>query len=136
MVLEIVQRDDRERFFVRGREHHRRRDAGIERLAPASGAETSAIAGLQSGKTDFRLRRGQIVATFCGEGKKLDGHARADDMQPEILRTGVAAAVAVEARARFHGAGLESAAQNVGVLGHEAQGFSARYRNGRLTSMR
>ena len=124
--LEIVQRDDRERFFVRGREHHRRRDAGIERLAPASGAETPAIAGLQSGKTDFRLRRGQVVATFCGEREELCRHARADDVQTEIVRARVAAAVAEEAGARFDRAGLESAAQHVGVVGHNAQGFSAR----------
>ena len=124
--LEIVQRDDRERFFVCCREHDRRRDAGIERLAPASGAETPAIAGLQTGKTDFRLRRGQIVATFRGEHEEFGGHARADDVQTEVVRTRVTAAVAEKAGARFDRAGLESAAQDVCVVGHDAQGFSAR----------
>ena len=124
--LEIVQRDDRERFFVCCREYDRRRDAGIERLAPASGAETPAIAGLQSGKTDFRLRRGQIVATFRGEREKLGRHARADDMQPEIFGTGVAATVAVKTRARRYRAGLEATAEHVLVVAGRAHGFRAR----------
>src|SRR5256885_2903344 len=61
VALEIVQRDDGKRFFVCCREYNRRRDAGIEGLAPASGAQTPAIAGLQSGEADLRLWHGQIV---------------------------------------------------------------------------
>ena len=48
MALQFLERDDRERFLVRRGEHHRWRDARIERLAPAARAKAPAIAGLAS----------------------------------------------------------------------------------------
>ena len=52
--LEIVERDHRERFLVRRRQHDRRRDARGERLAPAPDAQAPAIAGAQARESRAR----------------------------------------------------------------------------------
>src|ERR1051326_8298992 len=100
MPLEVLQRHDGKRFFMRGGEHDGRCDAGLERFAPASCTYAPSVARLQSGKAEVGLRRGQIVALRFGEGEELGRHARTDDVQAQILRTGVAATVAIEAGAR------------------------------------
>ena len=45
MPLEVLEHDHRQRLLVRRGQHHRRRDARGERLAPAADAQAPAIAG-------------------------------------------------------------------------------------------
>jgi hypothetical protein len=112
---------------------------------PAAGRPIVALRGV--GKTferstvalealDLEVREREFVSLLGLEREKFLGHARANNLQSKILRAGVASSVSVESRARFNRAGLEPATENVGVLRHDAQGLSARYRNGRLTSIR
>ena len=100
VLLQRVERNHRQRFLVRGREHDRRRDAGLVGLTPGCRADTPAIAGFQARKVVLRCRRDEIVALLARELEKRARDLRADDVESEILGAGVATAVAVEAGAR------------------------------------
>ncbi len=57
VTCQLLERDDFERLFVGRGEVHRRCGARFECLAPASGAQAPAVAGLQAGKLVLGLRR-------------------------------------------------------------------------------
>lgn len=86
-----------ERGLVRSFKHDWTRRAGLDYLKPATGADTPAVAGLETGKSILRHGRGEIVAKLRGGGKELLCDDAADGVQAKVLRTGVAAAVAKEA---------------------------------------
>ena len=86
---------------------------GLERLAPARGAQAPAIAGLEPGKIEIGLRRREVVAARLGEGEELRRHLDADRVQPDILGSGVTAAGAEEAGQRPLRAALERLAIDV-----------------------
>src|SRR5262249_47344524 len=100
VAFQRLERHHRERLLVRRLEHHRRRDVGLERLAPRRGTDAPAIARLQARKTELGYGRDEIVASTLGKAQELRRHLRAHDMQPEVLRTGVAAPIAKESGAR------------------------------------
>jgi len=104
---ELLERDDIERAFVRGLQHHGRGDACRERFFPAQRAEAPVVAGLEAWETELRARGDQVVAAAPGEFEELGGHAGADDVQAAVVLVGVAAAVAEEPCERIEGAGLE-----------------------------
>src|SRR5581483_3524154 len=109
VLLERRKRHDGQRFLVRGGEHHRRRDAGLVGLAPRAGAYAPAIAWLEAGKVVHGNGRDEIVALPPRELQEIRRHLRADDVQPEVLRTGVATAVTIEPRQRTRRARRERA---------------------------
>ncbi len=117
VLLQRVERDDRERFLVGRRQHDRRRDARLERLPPRRRAYAPAIAGLEAGEAEFGHRGDQVVALTARELEKRLRHLRADDMQAVVLRPGVAAPVAVEAGQGDRRAWLEWACQYIAVFG-------------------
>ena len=96
MLLQHLKRNHRERFLVRRREHDGCSDTGGERFAPGGGAHAPSIAWLETGKTEFRRRRYEVIAASAREREKFLGYLHADDMQPKILGSGVAATVAVK----------------------------------------
>jgi hypothetical protein len=93
---QVRKRNDRERFLVRGFQHDRWRNAGVERLAPASRAHAPAVARPQSGKLRVGNGRDEIVAACALEIEKLARHPRADDMNADVFGGGIAASVAIE----------------------------------------
>src|SRR5438105_4346407 len=99
VLLQRIKRNHRERFLVSRREHDGCCDAGCERFAPGSGAHAPSIARLETWKTEFRRRRNEVIAAPTREREKFFGYLHADHVQPEILGSGVAAAVAIEAGA-------------------------------------
>ena len=98
---------------MRCREHELRRGARTQRLNPARAAQTPAIAGLQAGKAEFRMGRGEIVAVGRTEFEKLAGYAHANDVRPDVFVVRIAATVAEKAGERSFAAGLQRAAQYV-----------------------
>ena len=96
MLLQRVQRDHCEGFLVRRREHDGCRDTGCERFAPGGRAHAPSITRLETGKTEFRRRRNEVIAAPTRKREKFLGYLHADDVQPKILGSGVAAAVAIE----------------------------------------
>lgn len=72
------------------------------------------VARLQAGEA--RLRGGQVVAGVAAELQELGRHPGADDVRTEVVRSGVAAPVAVEAGEGIEAARFELLAED--VLGH------------------
>src|SRR3979409_805586 len=81
----------------------------LERFPPRRRAYAPAIAGLEAGEAVFGGRRDQVIAPSARKLEKRPRHLRAHDMQPEVLRPGVAAAVAIEAGQGHRRAWLEPA---------------------------
>ena len=96
-LLQRIKQNHRERFLVRRREHDECCNAGRERFTPGGGAHTPSIARLEAWKTEFRRRRNEVIPTPTREREKFFGYLHADDVQPNVLRSSVAAAVAIEA---------------------------------------
>ena len=100
VLLQRIKRNHCERFLVRRSEHDGCCDTGCKRFAPGGGAHAPSIARLETGKTEFRRRRDEVISAPTREREKFLGYLHADDVQPKILGSGVAAAVAVEPGAR------------------------------------
>src|SRR5438874_12404937 len=100
VLLQRIKRNHGERFLVRRREHDGCRDTGCERLAPGRGAHAPSIARLETWKTEFRRRRNEVIAAPTRELEKFFGYLDANHVQPNILGSRVAAAVAIEPGAR------------------------------------
>src|SRR4029434_7002449 len=67
MLLERGERNDGQRFLVRGSKHDRRGDAVFVRLSPRTRADAPAIAGLQARKAVLGRGRNEIVALSARE---------------------------------------------------------------------
>jgi hypothetical protein len=100
VLLQRIKRNHGERLLVRRREHDGCRDTSCERFAPGGGAYAPSIARLETGKTEFWRGRNEVIAALTRKREKLLGYLHANDMQPKILGSGVAAAVAIKPGAR------------------------------------
>jgi len=69
--------------------------------------------GLQAWKAEFRNRRRKIVPARFRKVEKLRSHYRAHRVTPNVLLTGVAAAVPIEARHRFKRANFKWLAEHI-----------------------
>src|SRR4029079_824528 len=118
VALQVLERDDVERRLMRRGKDDPRRVARLERLAPARGAQAPAVAWLEPGKPEVRLRRRQVIAPRLGEFEELGGHLDAHCMQPEILGPSMAGAGAEEASERPLRAALQRLAIDVPLRRH------------------
>ena len=96
MLLKIFEIDKLKRRHMRGFEYDLRSPVVEQCFLPALHAKAPAIAFLQARESIFRNWRAQVVSNRCGELKKLVSHHTTDEMQTDILRAGVATAVAKE----------------------------------------
>ena len=69
---------------------------GFGRLRPAPHADAPAVAGRQAGEIIFGARRDEVVALKRQKFKKGLGDLAADGVQPAILRSGAAIAIAIK----------------------------------------
>ena len=72
----------------------------------------------------LRSRRDEVIADLHLVLEELPGHHRADRVAADVLRTGAAATVAVEARHRVGAARFEPTTQHVELAVHEDQRMS------------
>src|SRR5689334_1296842 len=100
VLLQVFEREDVERGLMRRGEHDLRSRVGCESLLPTGGTETPLIARLEPRKTVGGLGCREVIAAPARELEERSGHARTDDVTPDILSAGVAAAVAKEAGQR------------------------------------
>ena len=98
---------------VRRLEDHGGSDARPLGLGPSRGAQTPAIAVLETGER--AARRLQVVAARLGVLEKRGRDAAADDVDAGVLRAGRAAPIAKEARERRAGAQGERCALHVAI---------------------
>lgn len=113
MAVEIFQGDPLQGGHVGCLKHDRRRDTSVERLLPALCAKTPSIARPQTIEPKCRLGSAQVIAHILRKGEELVRHADTYGMHPEILRTGVAAAISIKTRQGVEAARFEFSAQDV-----------------------
>lgn len=93
--------------FVRGLKPNGRSDPGFKGLLPSTHANAPPVAGLQSGKVEFRPRCAQIISGRDAKRQELSRDLAADRVQARIFRTGIAAAIAPKTGQGLHGTGFE-----------------------------
>src|SRR5262245_62905623 len=96
MLGKLVESDDFERLAVRRRKEHRRSNARVQRLQPALGAHTPAVARPQAGELHFKTWRDEIVPLRSAEPQELVGDADTHRVRTPIAGPGVAVAVPIE----------------------------------------
>src|SRR5271155_400470 len=132
VALQHLQRDDLQGGLVGRGQSDFGSFAGLECLLPALGAQAPAIARLQTRKAEFRYRRRQIVAGRLRERQKGGIDAGANRVQPEILGSGIAAAVAVKSGHRLGAALGERLAEHVACFRHRCFPIQFSYAGVRL----
>jgi len=80
VLLQRIKRNHGERLLVRRREHNRCRDTSCERLAPGGGAYAPSVARVETGKTEFRRRRNEVIAAPTREREKFLSYLHADNV--------------------------------------------------------
>src|SRR5688572_7232545 len=101
---------------VRRFEHDAWSFASLEGIHPARHAQTPLVAGFQSWEIILRPGRGKVIALRAAEGEELGGRDDANGVQPLVIGTRAAEAVAVKAGHRRVAAGLKGLTKN--VAGH------------------
>src|SRR6266508_5683668 len=110
--------DHLEGAAVRRGQHHRGRRAVVVRLQPPCRADAPPVARAQAGETVLGAGGREVVADLLLVGQEFAGHPRADGVVAEVLRTRVAAAVAVEAGDGVGAALVQVAAEYVAFARH------------------
>src|SRR6516225_975625 len=134
VAFEQLERDHLEGRFMRRRQSDLWRFTGLERLFPALGAQAPAIARLETGKAEGRHRRRQIVAGLFRKSQKRGIDLGAHRVHPEILGSGVAAAVAIKSGHRLRAAFGERLAENIAWIGHRKAPLRDRFHAGRRSA--
>ena len=107
VLAQRLERHDLQRALVRRGEHDVRRGAVLVGAQPVDRRDAPAVAGHEAREAVQRHRRREVVADAALVVEELLGHDRADRVAAEILGSGAAAAVAVEAGQRIGAAGLQ-----------------------------
>src|SRR5262249_56573625 len=92
--FEVGERAVAQRAFVGGTQDHARRLPRFERLLPTGCAQAPSVAGLETGKAEFRHRRCKIIAARFGEREKSGGPHRTHRVAATLLPPRLAAACA------------------------------------------
>jgi hypothetical protein len=86
-------------------------------LSPTFGNHTPPIAGLQTRKAKLGSRRDQVIADASLVLQEFRGNHCADQMGG-LIRSGAAAAIAIEARDRIRAAGLQLCTKDIRLILH------------------
>ena len=117
--------DDLQRGLVRGFQHYGTRSAGALHLQPSRRTHAPAIARLEPRETELRHGRREVIAQARGHGEKFLRDNAADGVQTEIVRAGVAAAIAKKAGHWLASAGFQRLPEDVflrsGLCGRHTQ---------------
>jgi hypothetical protein len=112
----LEQRFERERFehvFVGRFEADGGADSGVEGAFKRAHADAPAIAGFEAGETELGARSDEVIADGGLVEQELFIHQDAYGVFAEIVRPGVAFAVAIEACDGICATGLEDAAEYI-----------------------
>ena len=107
------ERNNRQRGLVGRLQHDRATCPGLLDLKPPRGADAPAIAGFEARKAKLRHGRAEVVAEEFGDAKELLVDDAADGVDAEVVRTGLAAAGAIETCHGLAAADLERLAENI-----------------------
>ena len=123
---EKLEGDDLQRVLVRGFEDDGARGASLLHLEPARGTHAPAVAGFEASKAVLRHGRAEVVAKSLRRSEKRCIDDTADGVNTVVLRSGLAAAGAVEAGHGSAAAGGEGLAEDVFAAGLDFGGQSSR----------
>jgi len=115
VVPQRLERDDLQGASVRAGQYHRCGAAVLVSAKPVPRGDTPPVAGHQAGESVLRHRCGQVVADRALMLEEVRGHDGADDVQADVLRTGRAAAVSVEAGDRVGATRFQLATEHVAI---------------------
>src|ERR1700733_2482306 len=115
VLLERGQGNDLKCALVGGREHDRRRETVLVGAQPVRRRDAPSVARHETREAVLRHRRAQVVADAPLVLEELTRHHRADGVAAPVLRSGVAAAVPVEAGERVSSTWLKLAAEHIPV---------------------
>src|SRR6478752_10344534 len=115
MLLETRERHDLEGARIGRREYDGRGEAVLVGLQPTGGDHAPTVARGQAEEAVLRPRRREVVADRALVAQEVLGHHGADRVQPHVLGTARAEAVAVEPGQGFGAARLELAAEDVAL---------------------
>src|SRR5579859_3890291 len=95
------------------RQHDESSYSGLVGLQPVARGDTPAVAWHEARKVVFRDRCAEIVADHLLILEKLGAHHRADRVATDVLWTGAAATIAVEASQWLCATALERPAEDI-----------------------
>src|SRR5580698_1493088 len=84
-ALEVRERAEAQRTFMCSTQHHARRASRLQSFLPPGCAQTPAITGLESRKSEFRDRRREIIAAGFRILEKSGRHDGASGMAADVL---------------------------------------------------
>jgi len=99
--------------LVGGRQDHRWRDSGLERLKPTVYTQAPTFAEFEARKVLGRNRRDQIIALRAREFEKLESYQGAEQVAAEIPWPSVAGAIATKAGPGFQATKLQRLVQHI-----------------------
>lgn len=94
-------------------QHDRWRHSRFQRLLPALSTQAPTIARTEAREIKLWDRRTEIVAHHFGEFKEFGGGLHANRMNSQIVATGPAATIAIEAGHWIRGAVLKFSAEDI-----------------------
>ncbi len=113
MELEFFEADELEGRDVGGFDDDLRGHAGKKGFFPAGGAQAPLVAGFEAGEAVGEVGGAEVVAAGFGEGEKLFGDLRADNVDAVVISAGAAAAVAEVAGHGVRAAWLKNGTEDV-----------------------
>ena len=121
--------NNRQSCLVGRLKHDRATCPGLLDLKPSRSADAPAIAGFEARKAKLWHGRAEVVAEELGDAEELFVDDAADGVDAEVVRTGLAAAGAVEACHGLAAADLERLAKNISSASFDGllDGFGSRH---------
>ena len=113
MGAQVFETDKFKRMNVSGLEHHRWGLISFKGLRPTRDAEAPMVAGIQTWEVVLGDRGGEVIAAISAEGQKCFRHDGADGVQPFVIWSGPAKAVAIEAGDGAVTASLQGSSEDV-----------------------
>lgn len=118
MIFEIGEPAMLESQLMGGLEYHGWSGALGESLLPAGRTQAPTVAGHEARETVLEPRCREVVSHAGRKTQEVVRHLGTDDVPAQILRTGVAACISIEAGQRLDRTWHELRSEN--VLGHDA----------------
>ena len=113
MLLKMLKVDKFQSRNVSGLKMHLRRPSGFKCLFPPLHTQAPTVPRSDAQKLILGNRRAEVVANCARELQKLGAGFDTDQVQPHILRTGVAAAISIKPCEGIKRTGLQRSSQDI-----------------------
>ena len=118
MLLKLLKVDKFQSRNVSGLKMHLRRPSGFKCLFPPLHTQAPAVPRSDTWKLILGNRRAEVITDGARELQKLGAGFDTDQVQPHILRTGVAAAISIKLCEGIKRTGLQRSSQDIASCLH------------------